>query len=100
MRKRNSVISFFTVLSMTLLLLAVSMPDALAADKLGWVGPVYTELAESLTRGFKDYYKKTYGKDIDITFVKPGGWPVCLEGKAVEGQTRCRHLLGCRRSGP
>ena len=79
MRKRNSVISFFAVLSMTIFFLAVSMPEAQAADKLGWVGPVYTELAESLTRGFKAYYKKTYGKDVDITFVKPGGWPVCLD---------------------
>ena len=79
MRKRNSAISFFVALSMTLMLLATSMPDAQAADKIGWVGPVYTELAESLTRGFKDYYKKTYNKDVDITFVNPGGWPVCLD---------------------
>jgi ABC-type Fe3+ transport system substrate-binding protein len=64
---------------MVLLLLAISIPDALAADKVGWVGPVYTELAESLTRGFKEYYNKTYNKDVDITFVNPGGWPVCLD---------------------
>ncbi|MBW2514509.1 MAG: extracellular solute-binding protein [Deltaproteobacteria bacterium] len=78
MRKTNAK-NFFIVLSMTLLFLAVSMPQALAADKIGWVGPVYTELAESLTRGFKEYYKKTYDKDVDITFVNPGGWPVCLD---------------------
>ena len=59
------------------LLLPVS--GAQAADKVGWVGPVYTELAESLTRGFKDYYQKTYGKEVDITFVHPGGWPVCVD---------------------
>jgi len=53
--------------------------EAQAKDKLGWVGPIYTELAESLTRGFKAYYKKTYSKDVNITFVKPGGWPVCLD---------------------
>ena len=79
MRKRKSAINFFAALSMVLLFLATSMPEAQAADKLGWVGPVYTELAESLTRGFKDYYKKTYGKEVDITFVNPGGWPVCLD---------------------
>ncbi len=79
MRKRNSAIHVFVTLSITLLLLAISLPEALAADKVGWVGPVYTELAESLTRGFKDYYQKTYGKDVDITFVNPGGWPVCLD---------------------
>lgn len=59
------------------LLLPVS--GARAADKVGWVGPVYTELADSLTRGFKDYYQKTYGKEVDITFVHPGGWPVCVD---------------------
>jgi iron(III) transport system substrate-binding protein len=64
---------------MALLLLSIFSVPALAAEKLGWVGPVYTELAESLTRGFKDYYKKTYDKEIEITFVKPGGWPVCLD---------------------
>ena len=79
MRKRHSAIAFLAALSMVLLFLAVSIPEALATDKLGWVGPVYTELAESLTRGFKDYYQKTYGKEVDITFVNPGGWPVCLD---------------------
>jgi ABC-type Fe3+ transport system substrate-binding protein len=79
MRKRNSAINFLASLSMVLLLLAISIPGALAADKVGWVGPVYTELAESLTRGFKEYYNKTYNKDVDITFVNPGGWPVCLD---------------------
>jgi len=48
-------------------------------ERLGWVGPIYTELAESLTEGFKAYYKATYGKDIEITFIKPGGWPVCVD---------------------
>jgi iron(III) transport system substrate-binding protein len=79
MRKRSAVKLFMVVLCMTVLFLAAPMPNAVAADKLGWVGPVYTELAESLERGFKAYYKKTYGKDVDITFVKPGGWPVCLD---------------------
>lgn len=50
-----------------------------AQDKVGWVGPVYKELSDSLTNGFKDFYKKTYGKDVEITFVRPGGWPVCVD---------------------
>jgi iron(III) transport system substrate-binding protein len=79
MRKRNYTVNFFAALLIVLLFLAVFLPQAMAADKVGWVGPVYTELAESLTRGFKDYYKKTYNKDVDITFVNPGGWPVCLD---------------------
>lgn len=48
-------------------------------DKIGWVGPIYKELSDSLTKGFKDFYKKTYGKDIQISFVRPGGWPVCVD---------------------
>jgi ABC-type Fe3+ transport system substrate-binding protein len=75
---------FFTktliVLSMLMLMIAPGITaKAQAADKLGWVGPVYTELSDSLTTAFKEYYKKTYNKDVDITFVRPGGWPVCLD---------------------
>ncbi|MGD8924061.1 MAG: extracellular solute-binding protein [Syntrophobacterales bacterium] len=79
MRKRVSTTTVLIVLSMVLFLLATFAAVAQAADKIGWVGPVYTELSESLTKGFKAYYKKTYGKDVDITFVRPGGWPVCLD---------------------
>jgi len=62
-----------------LLLLPAFASKAQATDKIGWVGPVYKELSESLDRGFKAYYKKTYNKDVDITFVRPGGWPVCVD---------------------
>ena len=79
MRKRILTTTIFTVLSMALLVLPTFMAEAQAADKLGWVGPVYKELSDSLTKGFTEYYKKTYGKDIKITFVRPGGWPVCLD---------------------
>jgi len=79
MGKRVLTQTIFVVLSMALLFVPTFAAKALAADKIGWVGPVYTELSESLTKGFKDYYKKTYGKDVDITFVRPGGWPVCLD---------------------
>ena len=78
MRKRILTTTIFTVLSMALLLLP-AFTAVQAADKIGWVGPVYTELSASLTKGFKAYYKKAYGKDVDITFVRPGGWPVCLD---------------------
>ena len=68
------------VLSLLMLMMVPGITGkALAADKLGWVGPVYTELSDSLTNAFKEYYKKTYNKDVDITFVRPGGWPVCLD---------------------
>ncbi len=79
MRMISTVKCFFVFMSVTLLFIALPMQEVQAADKLGWVGPVYTELAESLDREFKAYYKKTYGKEIEITFVKPGGWPVCLD---------------------
>jgi iron(III) transport system substrate-binding protein len=65
--------------SMILLVQPILKTEALAADKLGWVGPVYTELSQSLTKGFKEYYKRTYDKEVEITFLRPGGWPVCLD---------------------
>ena len=79
MRKRILTTTIFAVLSTTLLLLPILSSEALAADKIGWVGPFYKELSASLTQGFKEYYKKTYNKEVDITFVRPGGWPVCLD---------------------
>ena len=75
MRKRTVAITISAVLAMALLFVPTFATKALAADKIGWVGPVYTELSDSLTKGFKDYYKKNYGKEVDITFVRPGGWP-------------------------
>ncbi len=67
------------MLSVLLLLLPSLQVEVQAAEKVGWVGPIYKELSDSLRRGFGEYYKKTYGKDIEITFVRPGGWPVCLD---------------------
>jgi iron(III) transport system substrate-binding protein len=79
MGKRILITTIFTVLSMTLLLQPAFTVNAQAADKIGWVGPIYKELSASLNKGFKAYYKETYGKDVDITFVRPGGWPVCVD---------------------
>ena len=81
MKKGICVWSIAAMLSVSLLLLPSLVPEARAQarDKLGWVGPIYTELAESLTRGFKEYYSKTYNREVDITFVRPGGWPVCVD---------------------
>jgi iron(III) transport system substrate-binding protein len=79
MRKRILSVTIFAVLSAALLLLPLGAVPSQAADKVGWVGPVYKELSDSLTKGFKEYYQKTYGKEVEITFVRPGGWPVCLD---------------------
>jgi len=81
MRKRIFTATIFAVLSMALMLLPIFAAEAQAQtrDKVGWVGPVYKEISDSLTKGFKEYYKKTYGKEVDITFVRPGGWPVCVD---------------------
>lgn len=80
MRKVVFSTKTFIVFSMVMMLLMPGLAaKGQAADKLGWVGPVYKELSDSLNNGFKAYYKKTYGKDIDITFIRPGGWPVCLD---------------------
>jgi iron(III) transport system substrate-binding protein len=78
MRKRIVTTTIFAVLSMALLLPSFAV-KAQAADKIGWVGPVYKELSQSLNKGFKAYYKETYGKEVEITFVRPGGWPVCVD---------------------
>lgn len=78
MNKRILGSAFLAVFSIAFLIPAFAT-DAQAADKLGWIGPVYKELSDSLTKGFKEYYKKTYGKDVEITFVHPGGWPVCVD---------------------
>ena len=78
MRKVILTTTIVTVLAMFLLLPTFSS-QAQAADKLGWVGPVYKELSASLNKNFKAYYKETYGKDVDITFVRPGGWPVVVD---------------------
>ena len=78
MNKRVLTAAFLAVFSIAFLIPAFAT-DARAADKLGWIGPVYKELSDSLTKGFKEYYKKKYGKDVDITFVRPGGWPVCID---------------------
>ncbi|MAF32401.1 MAG: extracellular solute-binding protein [Desulfobacterales bacterium] len=79
MRKKNLTATIVTVLSVALLLTPIIGAKVQAADKLGWVGPVYKELSASLTKGFKAYYKKTYGKDVDFTGVRPGGWPVAVD---------------------
>lgn len=62
-----------------LLLLTLLTVAGMAQQKLGWVGPIYVELSESLKKGFQDYYLRTYGEPIEITFVRPGGWPVCVD---------------------
>jgi ABC-type Fe3+ transport system substrate-binding protein len=79
MKRRILALSACTALVFALVLLPLMAVPSHAQDKLGWVGPVYKELSDSLTKGFKEYYQKTYGKEIEITFVHPGGWPVCLD---------------------
>jgi ABC-type Fe3+ transport system substrate-binding protein len=78
MNKKVLTVLFLTVFSIGFLVPAFAT-NAQAADKLGWIGPVYKELSDSLMKGFKEYYKKTYGKEVDITFIHPGGWPVCVD---------------------
>jgi len=83
------------ILIVALMVIPGGWGQAQAADKLGWVGPVYKELSASLIKGFKDYYKKTYGKDVNITFVRPGGWPVCVDKvRAWKGKPDADIFLG------
>lgn len=79
MKRRLVISACMTGVLAALLIMPSVATQTMAADKIGWVGPVYKELSDSLTRGFSQYYKKTYGKDVEITFIRPGGWPVCLD---------------------
>ena len=79
MRIISLALTTFIALSLALVSAPTLPSQAHAADKLGWVGPVYTELSDSLTNNFKAYYKKKYNKEVEITFIRPGGWPVCLD---------------------
>jgi ABC-type Fe3+ transport system substrate-binding protein len=94
MKKTIVATTIFTVITMVFLLTTFAA-EAQAEDKVGWVGPVYKELSQSLNKGFKAYYKKTYGKDVDITFVRPGGWPVCVDKiRAWDGKPDADIFLG------
>lgn len=94
MRVRILSTVFATALAV-LLVLPTFVQKAQANDKVGWVGPVYKELSASLNEGFKKYYKETYGKEVDITFVRPGGWPVCVDKvRAWDGQPDADIFLG------
>jgi len=53
MTKKILMTAIFATLAMGLILLPIT--GAQAADKLGWVGPVYKELSASLNKGFKAY---------------------------------------------
>ncbi len=95
--KGKGVIKITTLFLMILgMVLSVPFSEVQAQrEKVGWVGPVYKELSDSLMKGFKEYYKKTYGKDIDITFVRPGGWPVCVDKvRAWKGKPDADVFLG------
>jgi hypothetical protein len=85
MKKTILATTIFTVVSIALLLMPIFAAQAQAADKFGWIGPIYAELSASLNKGFKAYYKKTYGKDVEITFLRPGGWPVCVDKVRIWG---------------
>ncbi|MEW5909138.1 MAG: extracellular solute-binding protein [Thermodesulfobacteriota bacterium] len=83
--KKNLFFPAIFIFSLSILI-PISPSGVQAADKVGWVGPIYKELADSLMKGFKDYYQKTYNKEVEITFVHPGGWPVCVDKVRAWGE--------------
>lgn len=88
-------ISVFILSGFLLFWGVLTMEAQAQREKIGWVGPVYKELSDSLMKGFKEYYKKTYGKEIDITFIRPGGWPVCVDKvRAWKGKPDADVFLG------
>ena len=50
MSKRIFTATIFIVFSIGLLLMPFCAEQVRAADKIGWVGPVYKELSASLTK--------------------------------------------------
>jgi len=79
MKSRNGFRFMIAVFSLAALFFVMPVSSLQAQDKLGWVGPVYTELSQSLTKGFTEFYQQKYGRSVTITFIRPGGWPVCLD---------------------
>jgi iron(III) transport system substrate-binding protein len=95
MEKRGFIGITTLILMMSLVLLPALSVDVQAAEKVGWVGPIYKELSDSLMKGFKEFYKKTYNKEIEITFVRPGGWPVVVDKvRAWKGKPDADVFLG------
>ncbi|MBM4308735.1 MAG: extracellular solute-binding protein [Deltaproteobacteria bacterium] len=95
--KRKNFMRIATLFLLALVMVLWGHPMEVQAqrEKIGWVGPVYKELSDSLTKGFKEYYKKTYNKDIEITFIRPGGWPVCVDKvRAWKGKPDADVFLG------
>jgi ABC-type sugar transport system substrate-binding protein len=69
MSKKIFTAAIFSVFAMGLVLMPFSADHAQAADKIGWVGPVYKELSDSLTKGFKAITtKRPTARTVDITF--------------------------------
>lgn len=95
---KGKIIFKITALFLLAWIMVLSAPPAevrAQREKVGWVGPVYKELSDSLMKGFKEYYKKTYNKEIEITFIRPGGWPVCVDKvRAWKGKPDADVFLG------
>jgi len=97
--KRNSITLGVLFLLLSFLLTPILTPPVKAApeieDKLVLIGPVYKQEAEAVIRGFKEYIKRTYGKDVDVVYLSPGGWPVCVDRiRAWKGKPDADILFG------
>ena len=79
---RYFVLLLVAALVLPILLASVPLPVSAMQDiedRLVLVGPVYTREAEAVMRGFKLFIKEKYGKDIEINYIRPGGWPVVVD---------------------
>ena len=95
--KRKAFMRIGMLISLVFIMIFSVIPAEVQAqkEKVGWVGPVYKELSDSLMKGFKEFYKKTYNKEIEITFIRPGGWPVCVDKvRAWKGKPDADVFLG------
>lgn len=75
----NKIKAIIVISLLSTLLVVGGVSVQAQRDTVGWIGPIYSELAESLTRGFKEYYREEFGKEVNVEFTRPGGWPVCVD---------------------
>ena len=59
--KRKAFMRIGMLISLVFIMIFSVIPAEVQAqkEKVGWVGPVYKELSDSLMKGFKEFYKKT-----------------------------------------
>ena len=82
-----SALALSVVLPVFLVLMPTVAAQGEIEDTLVLVGPVYTREAEAVIRGFKEFIQREYGKEVEVHYVRPGGWPVVVDKIRAWGGT-------------